>query len=99
MSRARTLGLAALVIAGMVASALVACQQTENEHCQVNADCSGALVCAQATQTCETTSGAGIDAEVPDVVIVVDAPDARIVDDAPPDAAPDAAPDATPDAL
>ena len=102
MKRARKLGLTALLGTVLTIGALVACKQNQNDHCQVNADCSDGLVCAQATQTCETTSGAGIDAETPDVIIVIDAPDAQPADAAPdaPDAAPgiDAAPDA-PDAI
>jgi hypothetical protein len=54
-----------LVIAGGVAS----CKQGEGDRCQVNSDCDTNLICNQATQTCATTSGGGIDATVIDAPI------------------------------
>jgi len=83
----RVLGLAAAL--ALAAAALVtACQQSEGDRCQVNADCEDGLVCNQATQTCAKTSGGGIDADVPDPPM----PDAALPD-APIDAMIDA-PDA-----
>lgn len=80
-----TIGAAALVIA--IGAWVAACKQGEGDRCQVNSDCSGNLVCNQATQTCAKTSGGDIDAAVPTLPpadAAVDAIDARI--DAPIDA-------------
>ena len=68
------------LIAAVVPIALVAsCKQGEGQRCQVDADCDGDLVCAQATHLCATsdTSG-GIDA-LPPVDAPTDAPDASAV--------------------
>jgi len=65
-----------------------ACGQGEGQRCQVEADCSGDLVCNRATGTCQSRTS-GIDGSI--------APDAR-VDAGPVDAAVDASPDASPDA-
>ncbi|CAN5857744.1 hypothetical protein BH11MYX3_BH11MYX3_11640 [soil metagenome] len=85
----RALGAAALVLA--IGTWVAGCGQGEGDRCQVSADCSGSLVCNQATQTCAKTSGGDIDADVPDLPpadAAVDALDAPI--DAPVDAAIDA---------
>ncbi len=62
----------ALVI---ITSAFVTgCKQAKGEHCQITADCADGLVCNQAKQTCESTAGTGIDANLP-----IDAPaDAKV---------------------
>ena len=62
-------------------SSLGACKQAKGERCQVAADCEEGLVCNQATQTCQDTTGTGIDATVPDghpvlIDAMLDAPDA-----------------------
>ncbi len=66
----------ALVAAGALAAAFVACKQGKGERCQIDDDCSGGLVCNKATNTCQETTGGGIDATVPDAPIdtAVDAP-------------------------
>ncbi len=82
--------LAVLLLAGVIAL-VAACKQGENDRCQVTDDCEEPLVCAQATQTCETSTGTTpIDARAPDGDIVDATPDAPR-----PDAPPDAPPDAT----
>jgi hypothetical protein len=42
------------------------CKQGKGDRCQVAADCGPNLVCNQATNTCQETTGGGIDATVPD---------------------------------
>lgn len=42
------------------------CKQGKGERCQINDDCTTGLVCNQATNTCQETTGGGIDATVPD---------------------------------
>jgi hypothetical protein len=59
---------------------IAACKQGEDERCQVNDDCTSPLVCNKATNTCQSSTGGGIDADVIDAV--------------PADAAVDAVPDA-----
>ncbi len=77
-SLGRALGAVALVIG--IGTWVAACKQEEGDRCQVNTDCSGGLVCNQATQTCAKPGGGGIDADVPDgppadaAVDTVDAP-------------------------
>ena len=46
--------------------AIAGCKQGKGERCQVEADCQDGLVCNQATNTCQTGLGGGIDATVPD---------------------------------
>ena len=74
----------ALAAAGLVA----ACRQGEGDRCQIDADCESPLICNQATQTCASTTGRGIDADVPEPPM----PDAAVID-APVDSSIDA-PDA-----
>jgi hypothetical protein len=42
------------------------CKQGLGDRCQVMSDCESPLVCNSATNTCQETSGGGIDATVPD---------------------------------
>jgi hypothetical protein len=63
------------------------CKQGLGDRCQITSDCTTPLVCNSATQTCQETTGGGIDAVVPDGP----KPDAAI--DAPADAPRDAPPD------
>ncbi len=71
----------------LIASLLIAgCKQGKGDRCQVQADCQDGLVCNQATNTCQETTGGGIDATVPDGPVRMDAG----VTDAPTDAAVDA---------
>jgi hypothetical protein len=83
-------------------AAAAGCKQGEGGRCQLDSDCSGALVCNQATGTCQTERTTGGDAgfpidarldagpPMPDAAPVV--PDAPAADAAPADAAlPDAA--------
>lgn len=86
MKRFGSISIAIALFAG--ALYITACKQEKGERCQVRDDCADGLVCAQATQTCQETTGGGIDALPPD------APD-----ELPIDAAPDAAPDAPPDGM
>lgn len=64
-----------LLACGIVAGAIVSCKQGKGDRCQIDEDCGNNLVCNKATNTCQETTGGGIDATVPD---------------APPDAKPDA---------
>lgn len=57
---------------------IAACKQGEGERCQVNDDCDPPLVCNQAKSTCESTSGGGFDAEVPDAIDGPPTPDAAV---------------------
>ena len=75
----RTLLLCCLV-AGAV---LYACKQAEGERCQVDADCAEHLVCNKAKNTCQSTSGGDLDANIPDgppIDAAIDAPDATPID-------------------
>jgi hypothetical protein len=45
---------------------IAGCKQGKGERCQIEADCQTGLVCNQATNTCQETTGGGIDATVPD---------------------------------
>jgi len=67
--------LVSLAVAGALAGAFVACKQGKGDRCQIDDDCASGLVCNKATNTCQETTGGGIDATVPDAAI-----------DAPPDA-------------
>ena len=88
MRRAVVLSLFVL-IAGSVT--FLACTQGEGGRCQINDDCDEGLVCNQVTNTCQTTTGGGIDGSL--------SPDARGPDGAPMgDAAVDAGVDASVDA-
>ncbi|MDB4959499.1 MAG: hypothetical protein JWO36_7068 [Myxococcales bacterium] len=44
---------------------IAACRQGKGDRCQVEADCQAGLVCSRAG-TCDTTTGNGLDATVPD---------------------------------
>ena len=72
---------------GIGMSLVAACKDGKGERCQITADCSGGLVCAAATNTCETSTGVGIDAQTPDAHVVLDS-----TIDAPVDATPSDAP-------
>jgi len=63
------------------------CQQGKGDRCQIMSDCTTPLVCNAATQTCEETSGGGLDATVPDGPkdAPVDAPPDVLIQDAPHD--------------
>ena len=73
---------------------LAACKQGEGEHCQVDSDCKGSLVCSRNLRVCVVDPGGAVDA-------AVDEHDAAPADawpiDAPP--APPDAPPAPPDAM
>ena len=53
----RRLAVAVLAVAALVAGAVSSCKQGEGERCQRQSDCSGGLVCVQATGLCQTSSG------------------------------------------
>jgi hypothetical protein len=65
-----------LVIACVILGAAIfaACKQGKGDRCQIDDDCTTGLVCNKATNTCQETTGGGIDATVPDAPR--DAPDA-----------------------
>jgi hypothetical protein len=46
---------------------IAACRQDEGGRCQTSKDCTGDLVCNQATQTCAQGIGGGLDANVPEL--------------------------------
>ena len=54
------------LVAIVTVCAFAGCKQGKGDRCQVEADCSDGLVCNIATNTCQDTSGTGIDATVPD---------------------------------
>jgi hypothetical protein len=89
----RRFAVAVLAVASLVAVAVTSCKQGEGERCQRESDCSGGLVCNQATGLCQS-SQSGADGNIqPDASI--DGPDAPEVPDADIDAEPvDAEPDA-----
>ena len=90
----RRLAVAVLVVASLVAGAITSCKQGEGERCQRESDCSGGLVCNQATGLCQS-SQSGADGNIqPDANMTIDGPDAE-VPDAQVDAEPDAEIDAT----
>jgi hypothetical protein len=64
----------------LICLVLAACKSGEGERCQVNVDCANGLVCNKAKNTCQTTTGGDLDADVPEMP--------------PADAAIDAVPDA-----
>jgi hypothetical protein len=66
----KRLVIAALVLAGVI----VACKQGKGDRCQIDSDCTDGLLCNKATNTCQETTGGGIDATVPDAP--TDSPDA-----------------------
>jgi hypothetical protein len=67
----------AVVVACVSIAALVtACKQSRGDRCQIDDDCSPPLVCSKAENICDTTTGTGLDASVPDAKIFNDAPDA-----------------------
>lgn len=61
---------------GLVGSlvTLAACKQGQGDRCQVDADCESGLVCNKAKNTCQTTEGGNVDADIIDAA--PDAPDA-----------------------
>ena len=42
------------------------CKEGLGDRCQITSDCVDPLVCNSATNTCQETTGGGIDATVPD---------------------------------
>ena len=48
---------------------VAACKQGKGDRCQIDDDCANGLVCNKATNTCQDTTGTGIDATVPDAPI------------------------------
>jgi hypothetical protein len=60
-----------LIIASAILALTIvaACQQSKGDRCQIDADCKDGLVCNKATNTCQETTGGGIDATVPDAPI------------------------------
>ncbi len=57
---------------------LAACKQGQGERCQVDEDCASGLVCNKAKNTCQSTTGGDLDADVIDAAPAdadVDAPD------------------------
>ncbi len=58
--------LLALAAAGVLGGAFAACKQGKGDRCQIDDDCTSGLVCNKATNTCQETTGGGIDATVPD---------------------------------
>ncbi|MEO8841700.1 MAG: hypothetical protein ABI591_23985 [Kofleriaceae bacterium] len=67
----------AVVVACVSLGAFVtACKQGKGDRCQIDDDCTAPLVCSKGTQICDTTTGTGIDASVPDAKLFEDAPDA-----------------------
>ena len=85
---AKRFALAAALTAGLTAgaAALVACDQGEGARCQLTEDCKSGLVCNNATQTCQATSGGDIDAAVP---VIIDAAPVDAPIDVPTDVASD----------
>jgi hypothetical protein len=75
--------IAALVACVSLAAFVTACKQSRGDRCQIDADCGDGLVCNKATNTCQSTTGGGLDASVPDAKLFEDAPDAKIFMDAP----------------
>jgi hypothetical protein len=56
-----------------------ACKQGQGERCQVDDDCESSLVCNKAKNTCQSSGGFDLDADVIDAAPAdaeVDAPDA-----------------------
>ncbi len=47
---------------------VIACKQGKGDRCQIDDDCGNNLVCNKATNTCQETTGGGIDATVPDAL-------------------------------
>ncbi|HEY4058554.1 MAG TPA: hypothetical protein VGM39_18200 [Kofleriaceae bacterium] len=77
----------ALVLALGLTSTFSGCGQDEGDRCQTNDDCSGGLLCNQATQTCARMGGGDIDATVP---VIIDAlPERDVIPDVPDDAGSD----------
>jgi hypothetical protein len=73
----------AVLVACVSLGALVtACKQSRGDRCQIDDDCSPPLVCSKGNKTCDTTTGTGIDASVPDGTLFEDAPDAKVFMDA-----------------
>ena len=69
------------IFAAALVLGLAACKQGKGEHCQVNADCAGNLVC-NGDGICSNSATLGIDASVPPMDGGVDARpvDARPLD-------------------
>lgn len=67
------LAVAALVVAALTAGLVSSCKQDEGERCQRQSDCSGGLVCVQATGLCQSSTG-GADGNIqPDANVDFDA--------------------------
>lgn len=65
-----------LIACVSVGAFVTACKQGRGDRCQINDDCSPPLVCSKGQMICDTTTGTGLDASVPDAKIFNDAPDA-----------------------
>jgi hypothetical protein len=59
----RRLAVAVLAIAALTAGLISSCKQSDGERCQRQSDCSGGLVCVQATGLCQS-SQAGADGNI-----------------------------------
>ena len=60
-----------MIIAGTLGAG---CKQGKGERCQVDNDCTSPLVCNQATQTCDSSGGSQLDANLPIDAKPIDAP-------------------------
>jgi len=67
---------AVVVACVSIAAFVTACKQSRGDRCQIDDDCSPPLVCSKGSMICDTTTGTGLDANVPDAKIFNDAPDA-----------------------
>jgi len=67
---------AVLIAFVSVGAFVTACKQSRGDRCQINDDCADGLVCNKATNTCQSMTGGGLDATVPDAKVFNDAPDA-----------------------
>jgi hypothetical protein len=61
----RVLIASTLALAASIAM-LAACKQGQGERCQVDEDCADGLVCNKAKNTCQSTTGGDLDADVID---------------------------------
>ena len=55
---------------GVYALIAIACQSSEGERCQVDADCSGGLKCNVAKNVCQGTNNMPLDVLYPEVLPV-----------------------------
>jgi hypothetical protein len=47
---------------------IAACKQGQGDRCQVDEDCESGLVCNKAKNTCQSTTGGDLDADIVDAV-------------------------------